>query len=440
MEKGKSHMSLDDRLKIQGQLEKGKSISETGKLIGKDRSTVSREVQSRSTWQKIGAPYKRFNDCRHRSTCRIIGNCADSTCSRSRCSYCENGCGPKLCDEYEKEDCRLLKSSPHVCNGCTKRSMCTLEKHLYDAVTAQKDYRELLVESREGVAISEDEAVEIGKILSNGILNGQSFYHIVQSNMPRIQYSERSLYTYTEKGVFKDFGSSQLPRKIRYRKRKPTNHDALKIDKKCRIGRSLEDYKAFRDENPDEPIVEMDCVESTKGDIPAAILTLHFTNVHLQLGFLLQHKNAAEVKECFDGIKLLLGKDSYKLLLGTLLTDNGTEFSDPASIEEDTDGELVTRIFYCDPRRSEQKGRCEKNHEHIRSVIPKGTAFSSIGLTQEKVKLMMSHVNSFRRRKDLGGRTPFEAFELFYGEGLLEKLGIQRIPDNDVLLKPRLLK
>ncbi len=95
------------------------------------------------------------------------------------------------------------------------------------------------------------------------------------------------------------------------------------------------------------------------------------------------------------------------------------------------------KLFYCDPRHSEQKGEIEKNHEYIRYVLPQGTPFDE--LTQEKVDLMMSHINS-TARPSLQGRTPIELALQHFGKDTVEKLGLQVIKADDVCLKPELLK
>ena len=93
-------------------------------------------------------------------------------------------------------------------------------------------------------------------------------------------------------------------------------------------------------------------------------------------------------------------------------------------------------MFYCHAGASFEKGACEVNHEFIRRVIPKGT---DIPLSQPKISLMMSHINSYAR-EGLNGRSPYDLFSLIYGEDALQKLGIQRIPAREIILKPELLK
>ena len=79
----------------------------------------------------------------------------------------------------------------------------------------------------------------------------------------------------------------------------------------------------------------------------------------------------------------------------------------------------------------------ENNHEFIRDIIPKKQNMKN--LTQDKLNLMFSHINSVPR-KSLGGKTPYEAFEFFYGKETLDKLNIQKIEKDKVTLQPYLLK
>ena len=73
----------------------------------------------------------------------------------------------------------------------------------------------------------------------------------------------------------------------------------------------------------------------------------------------------------------------------------------------------------------------------IRRIIPKGR---DIGLYQDdQIRLMMDHINSYGR-DDLNGKSPYEVFAFLYGEDVLEKLRVHRIPADSIVLKPSLLK
>ncbi len=145
----------------------------------------------------------------------------------------------------------------------------------------------------------------------------------------------------------------------------------------------------------------------------------------------------ANTSQSVIDIRNTLGKENFKKLFPVILTDNGSEFSNPKAIEYGYDGLLQTRIFYCGPSSPHQKGAIEVNHELIRRILPKGTSFDS--LTQDEICLVMNHVNSYKRKK-LNNRNPYQTFSFHYGEDLLNQLGCSPVAAEDIILKPKLLK
>ena len=115
--------------------------------------------------------------------------------------------------------------------------------------------------------------------------------------------------------------------------------------------------------------------------------------------------------------------------------DNGSEFSDPKSIEFDANGNRRTWLFYCNASAPYQKGSCEVRHEMIRRIIPKGVDITPY--SQEQINTMMSHINSYRR-KTLGNKSPYEMFAFQYGEDILKKFGLRKIPPDEIILSPKL--
>ena len=131
--------------------------------------------------------------------------------------------------------------------------------------------------------------------------------------------------------------------------------------------------------------------------------------------------NAQDRRTNRNAIERVLGAKTFNKLFPVILTDNGSEFSNPKEIEyRDAVPSLRTKVFYCDPSSPYQKGACEVNHELIRRILPKGSSFDD--LTQEDIFLMMNHINSYKRKK-LNNRSPYDAFSFYYGEDLLKKLG-----------------
>ena len=120
-----------------------------------------------------------------------------------------------------------------------------------------------------------------------------------------------------------------------------------------------------------------------------------------------------------------------------ILTDNGSEFKRSLELERTVEGKPRTKVFYCDPQASWQKAHIEKNHEYIRYVIPKGKSLDPY--TQEDFTLLASRINSTRRAM-LGGYSPIEMATSDDLCELLNVLGIEEIPADDVVLKPQLLR
>ena len=148
-------------------------------------------------------------------------------------------------------------------------------------------------------------------------------------------------------------------------------------------------------ENPDINIVQMDTVEGIKGG--KVLLTIHFVNCSFMLAFLRDYNDAQSVIDIFNHIESVIGIDEFKRLFPVILTDNGSEFSNPSEIELNKNVEEArTKIFYCEPGRPDQKGACEVNHELIRRVLPKGSSFNE--LVQEDINKLMSHINSYKRK------------------------------------------
>ena len=437
-EKGKikGHMTQSDRLLIEKCLDEGRNFKETAEIVGKNQTTISREIKAHFVEMKKGSAFGKFNDCGNKGECREKRLCGpDAGACRHNCPLCARRCMPGGCPGYVKTTCRKLERPPYVCNGCPEdKNKCTMTRNYYRAVEAQKEYETTLVECRQGAGISEQEAIEHAQLIRPLLKNHQSVYNILLA-CPEITYSEKTMYNYISQGVYPEIGNYSLPRKIRYRPRKKQRAIPVKVDRKCTVGRGWDDYNNYIRLHPDVPVTEMDCVEGLRSE-PKTLLTLHLRDIHFQLAFVLERKTSENVSAAFRRLRQLLGED-FRRIFPLILTDNGTEFSDPRSIEEADDGEITSLIFYCQPYSFTQKGACEKNHEEIRCVLPKGKSLQHV--TQEDMNTVMSHVNSLARAS-LGGRTPYERFVERFGDGPLKKLGIRFIPAKDVNLTPNLIK
>ena len=409
----KKHLSLEERFDIENGLSKGLSFKEIGKKVNKNCTTISREIRNHYIVKNTGGIGRSFNNCIYRSSCPNRGK----------------NCNLNNCSEFKEQKCNLLDKPPYVCNGCKYKNQCTLTKHFYNAVYANDEYVSNLSEVRSGVMIYQEEINNLNNILTPLICEqNQSIHHAVINNKNKIMFSDKTIYKYIDLGIL-NVRNIDLPRKVRFRNRSKQT-TVYKIDKKCLENKTYEDFEKYMKEHPDTPIVEMDSVEGKKGG--KVLLTIHFVNCSFMLAFIRDHNDAQSVIDVFNYLQKILGIDKFKELFVIILTDNGSEFSNPTEIEFDmTTGEMRTQIFYCHPSSPFEKGSCEVNHELLRRILPKGTTFDD--LNQNDINLIMSHINSYKRKK-LNNASPYTMFSTIYGKETIEKLGIQEIAPNKVSL------
>ena len=390
------HLDLKSRYVIEHSLDSSMSFKAIARELGKDCTTISKEIRNHLVFKKSGALGKPFNDCALRFDCDIFQVCQPCVNRSGRpCKFC--GRCLSSCISYKKETCRRLSKPPYVCNGCEKKRNCTLEKRFYHALSAQKEYE------------------------------------LTQNHADSIMCSEKTLYAYIDNNLL-SARNIDLPRKVRLRPRKAKSV-GLKVDKACRIGRTWKDYCDYMALHPDTPVVQIDSVEGIKGG--KVLLTIHFVNSSLMLAFLRDSNDSQSVIDIFDRLYLELRPDIFTELFPVILADNGSEFSNPSRIEFDRQGNRRTHLFYCDPSAPYQKGAAENNHEFIRRIIPKGVDLALY--TQDQILLMMSHIDSYLR-KALGNKSPYDTFAFQYGTEALEKFGLRKIPADEIILSPELLK
>jgi len=426
------YTTFEERLDIENGLRENLSFGEIANRLNKDRSTISREVRKYASVQRIGYGSVSYNACRHRSACKKTHICTGA-CRKKSVNYCKL-CGycNDICPDFEEQVCIVRLKPPYVCNACEERGRCVLEKTLYSATDAQTMAEKNISESRRGVFAAEHELAMLNELVTPLILQGHSVHQIYVNNVDNLMCSEKTLYNYIDNGFF-DARNIDLPRKVRYRPRKKKRE--FKVDKGCYIGRNYMDYQQFLSKNPNAHTVQMDSVIGAVGG--KVLLTVHFPETSLMLAFLRNTNTSQSVIDIFDRLYMTLGRDLFEKLFPVILTDRGSEFSNPAAIEKSPDGIRRTNVFFCDPNAAYQKGSLEVNHELIRRVLPKGTSFDN--LEQADIDRMMNHINSYRRKK-LGNKTPYEAFAFFYGETALHKLGCEVVPSNNVIITPKLLK
>lgn len=407
------HLTDLERLEIEHALRQGTSLKRIAEKIGKHHSTLAREILARRTASDKGAFGRLTNRCVRRAVCDRRQLCLDKPDCLRRCATCPRCNG--VCPDCREETCAKLARAPYVCNGCKDEPRCVLRKQYYLNRPAQRQYCDVLVQTRRGANVTENELLGLDALISPLIKNGQSIHHVLANNPDRFDLHEKTVYRYVAGGLLAA-KNGDMPRvcMLKPRARKSVEH---KIDTRCRIGRSYADHLAFVAAAPDVPVVEMDTVVGRRGG--KVLLTLQFVRSGFMLAFLRDRNDSQSVIDVFARLWTLAGPDGFRRLFPVLLTDNGSEFSNPRALELDPDGQPRTRVFYCDPCATNQKARIERNHEFIRLVLPKGSSFDH--LAQADVDKLMSHVNSYSR-PSLQDKSPYDLFAFLHGTDLPDRL------------------
>lgn len=395
------HLSYEDRKNIEDGLNENKSINQISKEINRSHSSILREIDRNKKYSEPSA----WNNY------KINHPDLDLSCER-------------------------LKHSPYVCNGCKSRSGCRKVRWTYYAREADNSYKEVKSEARKGINLTPEEVYKINSVLTPLIKKGQTINHLYINHPDILDFSKPSFYNYVNNGVF-EFGPLDFPRIVKYKKRKNSNKRRTRKEREILIGRTYDDFIEYISNNPDMNIVEMDTVEGLK-DENDCFLTLLWRKSKFMLIFKLENQTTEEVSRIFNILQQLIPYDDYKRLFQVILTDNGHEFFDVLNIEcMHSTGEQVTKLFFCDPHMSCQKGMIEKNHEFIRYILPKGSSFKNI--TQEDCNLFMNNINSLCR-DSLNGKSPYEAMLFICDEYILKSLNCYYIKPDEVILNDSLLK
>lgn len=415
------HLTVQERIIIEKGIENGSTKAAIALTIGKDKSTVGKEI-------------KKHRELVHKSSYKI--NCANmKNCSHNH--VCDN------CADFKPFTCNRRDRSPGACNGCSKYMHCRYDKYRYKADFSHKKYREDLVDSRTGINMSYEECKAMADIIVPLIKAGHSPYHIV-TNHPELNISEKTLYNYIENGIFREFGLLDIDLRIKTKRKitkKASNKYKKREDKKYLNGRTYDDFINYTAENKNLSVVEMDTVYNN-GSTGPFMQTFKFSDYSFMFIVYQEEKTAKSMVEGVDLLEKILGEDLFSEEVAIIKTDRGSEFCDAEGFEKEENESRRTRIFYCDPMASGQKGSLENNHKEIRYICPKENDLKDLGLnSQEKANLIVSHINS-QSKEHLKGKSPLEVME-FMNPALYQKFkdfGIERINKDNIVLKPYLLK
>lgn len=424
-----THLSIEDRKIIESLLNTTKiTLTTIADVIGYSPKCIRYEIKNH---RKIRVRTNQHNKCGRQLNCSTQRLCTH--CISGYCKGCKHDNCNQLCTQFiDYPDCPRTNRFPFVCSGCKKIESCKLPKYFYIPDIAQREYKSNITTWKEGPKKNNVQIKEITEILKLGVKNGQSIDVIINTN--HLPISTATAYRYIENKYIEGLRNIDLKRKVKYAARTKSAPKLIPMNYDFLVNRRFSDFMQLLSDNKcPNNVWEMDTVIGKRNDDKCLLTLLHRPS-NLQLIFLLKSKTMYEVNNVFNRIKEYLGDELFKDIFPVILTDNGAEFHDPLSLETSlVTGEQLIHIYFCEPRRSDQKGKCEKNHEHIRDIIPKGTSMDS--LSKKEIQYVSRMINNYPRAQ-FNYHSPYEVISKMVNKKVLELNDIVFVPSNQVVLKP----
>lgn len=426
----RKQFNLEKRATLARLINKGYTALAIAVVLGMDPTSVSRELKrNRILKREAILDGSLCSTCLYQKGCNIRRVCDALNCSM-KCNGCKS---MKSCRKYAKFECKKTTRFPFVCNGCSRENNCPLEQYHYYPDGAHTMARERLVSTREGANLTEEERQAQDAILIDAVIEKkQSIHHALIANKKVLNCSEKTLYRRIGKGIY-TVRYHHLPRQVTLKKRKiKPKYEYVHDPKVDRTGHLYSDWLVYRFKNGITFYFQMDFLGAPKKS-KKEILVLNMPEISFVLLYIIEDKNQSKVIELFNSIQEKLGIEDFKKLFPAILTDRDTVFDDFESLETNKDGEVRTKIFFCNPGESNQKPSVENINGQMRIVFPKHALLDDY--IQEDLYLAASNLNS-RYLSSIDNRTPYDLFKEIFGEEILNKLNIKKIPAQEVKLKP----
>jgi IS30 family transposase len=357
------------------------------------------------------------------------------------------GCDARDCRDHcaahaDQVACGVLVRAPWVCSGCRKsRYGCSrANRYTYDPAVAQKSSDRRRGESRRGIDMDPERAEVALAAIRDAESRGLSPHETSVLYSAEVGVGRSTIYRWAGAG-YGGLTNVELERKVGF---KPRKKGAARRPASHSRERSHDEFEKLPGERK-RARTELDSVTGRSAD-RKAVLTPRNLPTHFQLGLLVPAHGCGGVKRAIGDVREAMPERMFDRWMRTAPTDNGGGSADEDGIgrllgESVEGGVLEARLYHCDPRQSQQRGGCEKNHTEMRQILEKGM-FPFDEPAPADMAVIMSHVNS-NPRASLGGRSPMEMLRFVYGDGdaqaLLGAFGVREVGRDELTLRPGIL-
>lgn len=271
------------------------------------------------------------------------------------------------------------------------------EEERYSPDIADQKYRENLKAKGPDLKIGKDH--ELAQWLENKVANegyspeaalGEIRAKGLEFNTT---ISKSTFYSYIDKDIFASLTNKDLPVKGRRRKK---NKKVKRKQSRAAAGDSIEKRPKEIDSREEFGHWEMDTVVGKRGESKHSLLVLTERKTREEIIVLLAEHTMEQVCKALDSLEEKWA-GLFPTVFKTITVDNGTEFSDCAGMEKSvlSDGSR-TKIYYCHPYSSYERGSNENQNRLIRRKVPKGENFDD--RTEEDIQTVEDWVNNYPRK------------------------------------------
>ena len=250
--------------------------------------------------------------------------------------------------------------------------------------------------SAKGAPLKLDKDKEFAEFVEDMILKGYSpgaiLLYIKEHGLKfKTKVCRVTLYSYIDKGVFLKISNKNL---LHQGKRKKQTDD--------KTAKKLPNSERCIEKRPEEVAKrntfghwEGDSVIGTnkKGE---TLFTLTERLTRIEIILKSKDKSSGSIVRLFNRLERRLGSANFAKIFKTVTFDNGTEFSDAKGIEfSPYTKKRRTRVYYCHPYCSSERGSNENANGFIRRFVPKGTCISNY--SSSYIQEVQNFINSYPR-------------------------------------------
>lgn len=289
-----------------------------------------------------------------------------------------------------------------------KRNTDYTESTVYDPYVAEERCQKNLKERGRGLKIGSDlkllHYIE-RKIVDEKRSPAAALHEIKKEGREfTVTLCTNTIYSYIKKGIFLNVTMEDLPEKKKQHKKKKR-----KVQKRVQAGDSISQRPDYIDTREEFGHWEMDTVVGPQGKSKKVMLVLTERKTRKEIVYLMQDRKAQTVVKALNTIERSYGERLFRDVFKTITVDNGVEFSDAEGLERSRRNKKKkrTKVYYCHPYSSCERGSNENANRLIRRHIPKGVNFDK--KRQSEIKEIETWINNYPR-KLFGYNTAEEQF------------------------------